>query len=242
MVPFIDKIKYKLSHTQPPTEATLRDSLVARVGGFVLLISQTITMKKLYVLLAVALLVPSFSFASSSVYGCQPSYAFSPITGQSCTPVVLRDCAAGDLFSSVTGRSCSAPVTVDTPVNIPSQPIPQPTVSQAPSTPPTTDLVQDYRDNLLALNNQILAIKKQYIIDSDNLNHTAGFMAQLQAEQTKLLNDTNAKIFQINMQIQQLYINYSTQIPNLQYPDINPNPGLTPVGIRSCIHMSCADA
>lgn len=65
---FVFTIQYKLSQTRPRIEATLRDSLVAKMRGLVLLLTQTITMKKtatFFVLLF--LLVPSLSFASFDV-------------------------------------------------------------------------------------------------------------------------------------------------------------------------------
>lgn len=68
MVYLTHKTKYKLSHTIPHNWATLRDSLVALLRGFVLLIKQTITMKKIiFSLVLLAVLVPSLAFAGFDV-------------------------------------------------------------------------------------------------------------------------------------------------------------------------------
>lgn len=65
MALFKHKTKYKLSHTKPRNEATLRDSLVAKLWGFVLLIKQTITMKKTIVFgMFLGLLLPFSTFAA----------------------------------------------------------------------------------------------------------------------------------------------------------------------------------
>lgn len=72
--------KNKLSLTRPHTEATLRDSLVARVWGLVLLLIKTITMKTatkfIYVFVLGLLLLPSLTFANFDVslkYGSKGS-------------------------------------------------------------------------------------------------------------------------------------------------------------------------
>lgn len=66
MICFYNKTLYKLSQTKPRIEAALCESLVALMRGFVLLIKQTFTMKKLSLVLGV-LLLPSLAFASFDV-------------------------------------------------------------------------------------------------------------------------------------------------------------------------------
>lgn len=59
---------HKLSHSKPCNGITLRDSLVTSLWGFVLLISQTITMKKLlFSAVFGLLLLPSLTFASFDI-------------------------------------------------------------------------------------------------------------------------------------------------------------------------------
>ncbi len=57
----------------------------------------------LSVFLALVLTVPSVSFGA--VRGCEPSFAFSPLTGERCSDLPIG-CEVGYLFSAVTGKPC----------------------------------------------------------------------------------------------------------------------------------------
>ena len=78
------------------------------------------------------------------------------------------------------------------------------------------DLTSDYNAQYNALQQQIIDIKTQYYIDLKNIDGTAGFLAQANGLKQKATDEANAKIQQIQLQEQQLYLNYQSALSSQQ--------------------------
>lgn len=78
--------------------------------------------------------------------------------------------------------------------------------------PPTAEELQQqaktaYNAKVQDIKEQIIAIKKQYYIDNDNLEKVPGVLSQLQSKQQQLLEEANEKIEKLNLQLQELELN-----------------------------------
>ncbi len=77
-------------------------------------------------------------------------------------------------------------------------------------------LTNEYNSQVAAINQQIIDIKKQYYVDLAANNSAPIALEFQQGRAQKLLTDANAKIDQLNLQIQQLYLDYINKINQLQ--------------------------
>jgi len=77
-------------------------------------------------------------------------------------------------------------------------------------------LTSQYNTQLNALNQQIIDIKNQYYIDLANIQSRPEGLAEQQGEEQNLLNKDNAQIAQIQLQEQQLYVTYQSQLNALK--------------------------
>ena len=66
----------------------------------------------------------------------------------------------------------------------------------------------EYSSKINNLKQQIIDIKNQYYIDLKNIQSRPESLDFQQGQSLKLLNDANDKIDQINLQIQQIYLDY----------------------------------
>ena len=71
--------------------------------------------------------------------------------------------------------------------------------------------MQQYNTQKIALDQQIIDIKNQYYAELPTLGAGTN-VAEMAGEQQALLNKDNAQIAQIQLQEQQLYLNYESQL------------------------------
>ncbi len=76
-------------------------------------------------------------------------------------------------------------------------------------------LTAQYNKELSSLEQQILNIKNQYYTDVANIQKQAIPQEFIDGQITKLTNEDNQKIIQIQLQEQQLYLNYMTKLNSL---------------------------
>jgi len=73
-------------------------------------------------------------------------------------------------------------------------------------------LTSSYNTQYNALQQQIINIKSKYYTDLANIENSRTNLAEAQGEEQNLLNQDNSEISQIQLQEQQLYLNYETQV------------------------------
>ncbi len=61
--------------------------------------------KTLSALILVLFFLPTVSFGASFIAGCEPSFAFSPLTGERCSDLPFG-CEEGYLYNVTTGERC----------------------------------------------------------------------------------------------------------------------------------------
>ena len=76
-------------------------------------------------------------------------------------------------------------------------------------------LKQEYNNKVSAINQQIIDIKSQYYVDLKNIDESGTWTSRANGLKQKLLTDTNIKIDQLNLQIQQITIDYNNRINQL---------------------------
>ena len=76
-------------------------------------------------------------------------------------------------------------------------------------------LTNDYNAQVAALNQQIIDIKNQYYVDIANIDARPGDAYSANGEKQNALTKANTKIEQINLQIQQLTLDYNNRINQL---------------------------
>lgn len=154
--------------------------------------------KLLYVSVLCALVFPIVSFAAMPA-GCQASYKFSPVTGQTCVDqqTQAKDCNPGDLFSFVTGKSCTDVTTTTT----------DPVITDN-----TASLTQEYNVQLQDLEQQISDIETKYNSDKAAVQTQAIPLAFQQARIQKLMDDAFNNIQKLQLQEHSLYTDYQSNL------------------------------
>jgi hypothetical protein len=80
-------------------------------------------------------------------------------------------------------------------------------------------LTQDYNSNANAIDQQIINIKNQYYIDKSNEEKNAETLSYQQGMIQRLLIEANTKIEKLNLQKQQLYLDYQNALNKIQYSE-----------------------
>jgi hypothetical protein len=189
-------------------------------------------MKKIYILGALILLTFSFQIVNASAFpdGCSATTKFSATTGHSCA--ISQTCVPGDLFDSMTGKPCKSggyPIGCNSFAGFStitgqkcdgSIPAPAIQIQQYVPAMPTSSssgslysaILEEYRTKLAAFEQQIINIKNYFYQEKAGIEKGGGSMPSITGQINKAMSDANTKINIIQLQEQQLNLDYQDKL------------------------------